>query len=99
LEKDVIVIRRAEAQDVEFIWQILHAEGKQWNINEININLPHLFVLAYGTKIIGVLYGLMNPMDKLKVFWIITHPMFPENPVQILMYQALSEIYIRRANF
>lgn len=99
MEKDVIVIRRAEAQDVESIWQVLHAEGKQWDTNEININLPHLFVLAYGTKIIGVLYGLMNPRGKLKVFWTVTHPMFPENPVKIVMHQALSEIYIRRANF
>ena len=68
LEDGAIVMRRAESDGVESIWRILHAEGKQWDIDKININLPNLFVLAYGTKIIGVLFGMMNYTCKLEVF-------------------------------
>ena len=96
--KDAIIIRRADAEDVESIWQVLHAEGKQWDADRINLNLPQLFILAYGTKIIGVLCGMMA-YGKLEVSWIVAHPMFPENPVQTVLYQAVSEIFIRCPNF
>jgi hypothetical protein len=98
MRRDVLNIRRAEAEDVESIWQLLHAEGKAWDVDRISASLPQLFVLAYGTKIIGVLYGMLHTAGKLEVSWIVTHPMFPENPVQIVLSQALSEIFIRCVN-
>ncbi len=83
---------------MESIWQLLHAEGRQWDIDRIGVNLPQLFVLVYGTKIIGTLCGKISS-DKWEVDWIVSHPLFPENPIAIILFQALSEIYIRRLNY
>jgi N-acetylglutamate synthase-like GNAT family acetyltransferase len=95
---DALIIRKADVEDEEFIWQLLHAEAKQWDVDQIHINLAQLFVLAYGNKIIGVLCGMMPTAGKMEVVWIAAHPMFPENPVQIVLTQALSEIFIRYVN-
>lgn len=88
--QDVIIIRKAEAADAESLWRILHAEGRQWDMERIHANLPQLFVLACGTKIIGVLHGKRRAAGKAEVAWIAAHPMFPENPVQLILSQAIA---------
>lgn len=83
-----IVIRLAETSDIEFISEILQAEGKMWDKESIAANLYNFYVLAYQDKVIGVLYGTVNT-NKAEISWVAVHPMFPESSIRIAMCQAL----------
>lgn len=74
--EQAIVIRQAQVEDSEKIWDILHANCRTWAINRIHENIEGMYVLTKG-KMLGVLFGSFS-LEKLKVEWVEIHPLYSE---------------------
>jgi hypothetical protein len=91
--EQAIVIRQAQMEDVEEIWDILHANCRTWTLQQIHDHIGKMFVLTKGYKMLGVLCGdfhaeLLNPGIKM-VDWVETHPHYPEKMLKDVMIQGL----------
>lgn len=85
---EAITIRCAENTEVKEIWDLLHADGKGWSMEMIAENLDHILILCKQNKILGVLYGELNPYQT-TVFWIVIHPLYPEEQLKQILVQGL----------
>ncbi len=90
-----IILRPAEITDAEAIRQVIHAEGKTWDLERIIANIDSLFVLIYQKRILGVLCGTFTP-GKETVSWVSVHPMYPESSLGMAMVQGLRGVLSRR---
>jgi hypothetical protein len=86
-----ITIRPAEYKDIDGIWHLLHAECKGWSDEEIQRNLPLLFVLTRQDKLLGVLWGELMHRN-VKIMWIVIHPLYAEGPLKQVFIQFLRGI-------
>ena len=91
MDFEAITIRSAESKDVKEIWDLLHADCRSWSEVQISENLHQLLILAKGNRLLGVLYGDLNPY-KIAVFWVAIHPLYPEMQFNQLFIQALQGI-------
>jgi hypothetical protein len=89
MDFEVITIRFAENKDIKRIWYLLHADCKGWSMEMISGNLDHMLVLAKNDQLLGVLYGELAA-SKVKVFWIVIHPLYPEEELKQLFIRALN---------
>jgi hypothetical protein len=83
-----IIIRRAKNRDIEGIWDLLHADCKGWSEEQICSNLSYLLVLTKHDKLLGVLFGELTSGKK-EVFWIVIHPLYPEELLKKMLFQGL----------
>lgn len=82
-----ILFRRAEIEEVETIWDILHSQSVSWDDAMIVKNLPRLFLLLIGQKIIGILH--CSDLNSMCIEWIAVHPRYPEKMFRELMLDQL----------
>lgn len=75
------------------IWDLLHANCRNWNNQQIENNLTQLFVLMKAQKLLGVLHGEFKPGTG-TIFWVEIHPLYPEKMLQDFMIQGLRRIQI-----
>ncbi len=87
-----ITIRSAGAKDIEGIWHLLHANCMGWSQEKIKENIGRLLVMEEGEdereRLLGVLYGELNPYKK-EVFWVAVHPLYPEEPLKQMLVGSL----------
>lgn len=95
MEDDAIILRPAQVSDAKEIWQLVHAEGKGWGMDQILEEINRLYVLTYRKRFLGVLCGTFTP-GKETVSWVAVHPMYPENTLRTAMIQGLWGIVSRR---
>lgn len=95
MQVEAIILRPAEASDAEGIWEVVHAEGIAWSIEEILKDIARLFVLTYQKRILAVLCGIFTP-GRESVSWVKVHPMYPESSIQLAMIQTLWGVLCRR---
>jgi hypothetical protein len=83
-----IMIRQARLEDIENIWNLLHANCRTWTAQQINVNLAKMYVLVKNYKILGVLCGSFN-LGGTEIEWIEIHPFYPEHALREVMVQGL----------
>ncbi len=83
-----VIIRSARSEDCEMIWDILHANCRNWSLRQITDNLSGIFVLVKDLKILGVLAG-SSDKSGLIIDWVEIHPLYPEKILRDIMIQSL----------
>jgi hypothetical protein len=82
-----MVIRFAQKGDIEAIWDLLHADCRTWNQQQIDNKLDKLLVLIKNQKMLGVLYGEFKHENS-TVFWVAIHPLYPEKLLQDILIKG-----------
>ncbi len=78
-----VIIRAATATDIPAIWRLLHNEGRSMADGAIAATLPQLYILARGTKLVGV-YCAGQGEEGARA-WAAVHPLFGERLVEEIM--------------
>lgn len=90
-----LIIRPAREDDVDQIWSLLHANCRAWPAQQIMQHLDGFVVLAKNRKILGVLYGSLNP-ENMRIDWVEVHPYYPEKPLRELIIRGLNGAWYDR---
>lgn len=88
MKDEIVIIRSAQKEDIEMIWDLFHANCRNWTGQQIEYNLPQLFVLLKSDKLLGVLHGEFKPGTR-TIFWVEIHPLYPEKILREVMIQGL----------
>ncbi len=86
-----ITIRSAGAKDIDGIWHLLHANSMGWRREKVKENIDHLLVMVEENRLLGTLYGEFNPYKK-EVFWVVVHPLYPEEPLKQMLIGSLQRL-------
>lgn len=90
-----LIFRSARADDLDMIWNLLHAVSISWNDERIIANLDGMYLLFQDKKLLGVLK--VDQSTKGKVLWSAVHPIYPEKQINTLMMECLGSLqYIAR---
>ena len=88
--KEILIIRRAKPEDIDLIWNLLHASSIGWSDDTITIHLNQLLVLQSNNRLLGVLYASNNASES--IHWVVIHPMYPEKMLHELMLSGFNSL-------
>lgn len=83
-----LVIRTARMDDINEIWNLLHANSLAWTDTRIVAELSWFWVMLQDSKMLGVLCGNFEIAVK-KVHWVATHPLYSEKQLRGTMISGV----------
>lgn len=87
-----VYFRWAVPEDIERIWDLLHASYLSWNYETIGKKLKYMRVLFQGETMTGLYYCLPGETSRL-----IVHPLYPEALTKEIIERIVSASdYIRK---
>lgn len=86
-----LVIRPARMDDINEIWNLLHANSLAWTDTRIVAELSWLWVMLQDSKMLGVLCGNFETAVK-KVHWVAIHPIYAEKQLREAMINGICGI-------
>lgn len=86
-----LVIRPARMDEVEEIWDLLHANMIAWTDERIGATLSKLWVMVLNSKILGVLKGNFEA-GEIFIERVVIHPLYPEKQFQEAMIKGFYTI-------
>lgn len=94
MNQTTLVFRQAELEDIQGIWQLLHADSRMRSEAYIREHLTRIYVLYNNRRILGALCGIPR-IHKLEIAWVVVHPFYPEQAVAEMMIRGFQGIYYR----